>query len=114
MWPPVCSATSRLLLHKDIEEAFLARLRERAESIRVGDPREEDCRLGPLVSEGQHQKVLRYIQVRVLACGVHPSPGASGPSPWHAARCSMPADGQVLSLGSSLVSAEEACRGQST
>ena len=59
----VCSATSRLLLHRDIASDFLQKLRDRAESIQVGDPLEKGCRLGPLVSEGQHQKVLAYIEV---------------------------------------------------
>ena len=32
----ICSATSRLLVHKDIAPAFFARLKLRAESIKVG------------------------------------------------------------------------------
>ncbi len=46
----ICSATSRLLVHADIAPAFFARLKQRAESIRVDDPLQAGVRLGPLVS----------------------------------------------------------------
>lgn len=46
----ICSATSRLLLHSSIAPAFLKRLKERAESIRISDPLEKGCRMGALVS----------------------------------------------------------------
>lgn len=64
----VCSATSRLLLHASIADGFLQKLKVRAESIKVSNPLETDCRLGPVVSEGQHKKVLGYIQVWYTYC----------------------------------------------
>jgi acyl-CoA reductase-like NAD-dependent aldehyde dehydrogenase len=59
----ICSATSRLLLQRGIAPRFLAALKQRAESIRVGDPLQPGCRLGPLVCEAQHRKVMGYVQV---------------------------------------------------
>ncbi|CAL9041815.1 betaine aldehyde dehydrogenase 2 [Musa acuminata AAA Group] len=57
----ICSATSRLLLHETIAEEFLRKLVTWAENIKVSDPLEEGCRLGPVVSEGQYEKINKFI-----------------------------------------------------
>nr|QYK72982.1 badh1 [Oryza sativa Indica Group] len=57
----VCSATSRLLLHEKIAKRFLDRLVAWAKSIKISDPLEEGCRLGSVVSEGQYQKIMKFI-----------------------------------------------------
>jgi betaine-aldehyde dehydrogenase len=59
----VCSATSRLLVHERIAAQFLAMLKERAESIRIGDPLDPNCRQGAVVSGGQYAKILQFIKV---------------------------------------------------
>lgn len=59
----VCSATSRLIVHKDIEKQLLAKLKTRAESIRIADPLDAATRLGPIISEQQYNKVMQYIEV---------------------------------------------------
>ena len=63
----VCSATSRLIVHKDIEKQLLAKLKIRAESIRIADPLDAATRMGPIISEQQYNKVLQYIEVRPMA-----------------------------------------------
>jgi betaine-aldehyde dehydrogenase len=60
--PQICSSTSRLLVQEGVAPAFFAQLKKRTESIKGGDPLAPDCRLGPLVSEGQFSKVLSYIE----------------------------------------------------
>ncbi|KAG2432315.1 hypothetical protein HYH02_013035 [Chlamydomonas schloesseri] len=81
----ICSSTSRLLVHADVEAAFLAQLKKRAEAINVCDPLTEGCRLGPLVSEGQYRKVLSYVEAgkaegaRLVTGGCRPA-GAPGGS----------------------------------
>ena len=68
----ICSATSRLLLQDSIADRFLQRLKLRTEEIKVGNPLEQDTRLGPVVSNGQYQKVLGYIEVSSLSsCARH-------------------------------------------
>ncbi|MED6171189.1 Aminoaldehyde dehydrogenase 1, peroxisomal, variant 2 [Stylosanthes scabra] len=57
----ICSATSRLLVHENIATKFLNRLVEWAKNIKVSDPLEDGCKLGAIVSEGQYQKVLKFI-----------------------------------------------------
>jgi betaine-aldehyde dehydrogenase len=70
----ICSATSRLLLQEGIADEFLKKLGIWASSIKVSDPLEKDCRLGPLVSEGQYEKVQKFVKVALdegatLVCG---------------------------------------------
>jgi aldehyde dehydrogenase (NAD+) len=58
----VCSAGSRLLVHEDIREEFVADLAERAEALEVGAGI-DDADMGPLVSAGHLEKVLKYIDI---------------------------------------------------
>ncbi|CAN1317476.1 Aminoaldehyde dehydrogenase ALDH10A8, chloroplastic, partial [Linum perenne] len=57
----ICSATSRLLVHESIAARFLDRLVKWVRNIKISDPFEEGCRLGPVVSGGQYEKVLKFI-----------------------------------------------------
>eukprot|EP00252_Welwitschia_mirabilis_P011704 TRINITY_DN26075_c0_g1_i1.p1 TRINITY_DN26075_c0_g1~~TRINITY_DN26075_c0_g1_i1.p1 ORF type:complete len:503 (+),score=113.20 TRINITY_DN26075_c0_g1_i1:151-1659(+) len=57
----ICSATSRLLVQETIARKFIQKLVNWTKSIKVSDPLEEGCRLGPVVSEGQYKKILRMI-----------------------------------------------------
>ena len=57
----VCSATSRLLVQHDIADRFLARLKQEADKIPLGNGMEPGILLGPLVSREQYHKVLRFI-----------------------------------------------------
>ena len=58
----VCCAGSRLLIEDSVYDRFLERLIERTKQIRVG-PGLEDPEMGPLISEGQRQRVLDYIKL---------------------------------------------------
>ncbi|KAJ7945920.1 Betaine aldehyde dehydrogenase [Quillaja saponaria] len=57
----ICSATSRLILHESIAAEFLSKLVNWTKNIKISDPFEEGCRLGPVVSEGQYEKILKFI-----------------------------------------------------
>ncbi|KAL6997226.1 Aminoaldehyde dehydrogenase 2, peroxisomal [Sarracenia purpurea var. burkii] len=57
----ICSATSRLLVQESIATEFLDRLVRWSRNIKISDPFEEGCRLGPVVSAGQHEKVMKII-----------------------------------------------------
>ncbi|KAK2388698.1 betaine aldehyde dehydrogenase 1, chloroplastic [Trifolium repens] len=57
----MCSATSRLIVHESIAKEFVSKLVKWAENIKISDPLEEGCRLGPIVSEAQYKKVLNFI-----------------------------------------------------
>ncbi|MDD1967037.1 aldehyde dehydrogenase family protein [Pseudomonas putida] len=57
----VCSATSRVLVQRDLYEPLLQRLVEQTRSLKIGQGLEEDVLLGPLVNRGQYDKVLAAI-----------------------------------------------------
>lgn len=58
----VCSATSRVLVEESLYPALLERLVAEASKIRIGDGLADGTLLGPLVSKGQHDKVLAMIE----------------------------------------------------
>ena len=57
-----CSACSRAIVEDSIYDAFLERLRERVEDLKVGDPL-ENAAMGPVVSESAMRTILDYIEV---------------------------------------------------
>ncbi|TPX33030.1 hypothetical protein SmJEL517_g04020 [Synchytrium microbalum] len=57
-----CSAGSRIFVHADIYDAFLEKLKETAQKLKVGDPTSEDTDQGPLVDELQFNRVMNYIE----------------------------------------------------
>ena len=57
----VCSAGSRILIEASLKDRFVARLAERANAMTIG-PGVNDPDIGPLVSAGQLEKVLGFIE----------------------------------------------------
>jgi betaine-aldehyde dehydrogenase len=58
----MCSATSRVLVARELAPTLLARLVERAERIVVGDPFAAEVQMGPLVSRAQFDRVRGHIE----------------------------------------------------
>jgi acyl-CoA reductase-like NAD-dependent aldehyde dehydrogenase len=58
----VCTAGSRLLLHRDIYRQFSERFLEASAKIKIGPGRDPETRLGPLVSAGQRKRVRSYVR----------------------------------------------------
>ena len=70
----VCSAGSRLLLHKDIHDQFLERLVEKAKKMVVGNPLDLKTEMGAQISQAQLDRILGYVNSGVeqgarLECG---------------------------------------------
>ena len=59
----VCSAGSRILVHKKIHDEVVDRLIERAKKIKIGDTASKDTIMGPLVSRNQMNTVMDYIDI---------------------------------------------------
>jgi acyl-CoA reductase-like NAD-dependent aldehyde dehydrogenase len=57
-----CIAGSRALVHKDVHDAVVARVAERAATIRMGDPKAADTEMGPICFPGQLEKIRRYVE----------------------------------------------------
>ena len=58
-----CTATSRLILHKDIHDEFINRLIEKASALKLGPGLEDDTEMGPVVNEKQLDKVADYVRI---------------------------------------------------
>jgi alpha-ketoglutaric semialdehyde dehydrogenase len=58
-----CTATSRLILHRDIKKELTDMLVARAEKIKIGDGLDESVEMGPLVNQTAREKVHRYVQI---------------------------------------------------
>ncbi|MGO1051961.1 aldehyde dehydrogenase family protein [Crossiella sp. CA198] len=61
----MCTAGSRLLLHRPIAEEVLTRIAERATDYTPGDPLDPATRMGPLVSAKQRDAVLAHVDQAV-------------------------------------------------
>ncbi len=56
----VCLCSERVYVHESIFDEFVARLKDRAEALRMGRPEDEQTEIGPLVSKSHRDKVLSY------------------------------------------------------
>ncbi len=58
-----CTAASRIVLHRDVYEAFARRFVERARALRVGNGLDPKTEMGPVVSEAQLRRIEGYVEV---------------------------------------------------
>ena len=56
-----CVAGSRLIVHEDVADAFLARMVEIARAVKIGDPMAEETEMGPLCTLGQLETIEREV-----------------------------------------------------
>ena len=60
-----CTASSRLIVTKDIHDSFVDAMSKRMELLRIGDARNPNTDIGPVVSEAQLKKNLEYLRIGV-------------------------------------------------
>ena len=65
----VCCAGSRLLVQESIEERFLAKLKKRMATLRVGDPLDKAVDIGALVAQVQVERVRDLVKKGVAEGG---------------------------------------------
>jgi len=58
-----CCARSRALVQRGVYEEFVERFAKATAEIRVGAPLDEETEMGPLISSGQRQTSLDYLQI---------------------------------------------------
>ncbi len=85
-----CTASSRLVVHAAIHDAFVEKLVAGARAMKVGHALEPDTQMGPVVSQEQLAANLRYVELgksegAELACG--------------GTQLSLPHDGHYMSPG---------------
>jgi acyl-CoA reductase-like NAD-dependent aldehyde dehydrogenase len=56
-----CTAGERLLVHRDVREAFVEKLRERVQSVVLGDPFGAETTMGPLNNAGVAEKMDEHV-----------------------------------------------------
>lgn len=59
----VCCAGSRVFVHEDIYDRFIAELVASFEKVKVGLPWEEDTMMGSQINDEQLKKILSYIDI---------------------------------------------------
>ncbi|GAA0787615.1 aldehyde dehydrogenase family protein [Roseibium denhamense] len=69
-----CTASSRLIVHDAIHDAFVDQLIAGAKAMKVGHALEDGTQMGPVVSDDQLQENLAYVEIgrsegAELACG---------------------------------------------
>ncbi|MDH4616294.1 NAD-dependent succinate-semialdehyde dehydrogenase [Brevibacillus sp. AY1] len=58
----MCICTNRLYVHEEVADAFTEKLVERLKKAKVGDGRQKETEIGPLVNERALNKVLEHIE----------------------------------------------------
>ena len=58
-----CTAGSRIFVQRGIYDDFARKFAERADRLKVGDPREEDTKLGSMITRAHWEKVTGYIDI---------------------------------------------------
>ena len=58
-----CTATSRLIVHRQVAKKLTDMLVARARTLKIGDGLDESVDMGPLINEAAREKVLGYIDV---------------------------------------------------
>ncbi|MFB5198500.1 aldehyde dehydrogenase family protein [Neobacillus sp. KR4-4] len=57
-----CTGTSRVIVLKNVKEAFVQKLVEKTSALKVGNGFEAGVKIGPLANEKQLKNVLKYIE----------------------------------------------------
>ncbi|TWT28408.1 aldehyde dehydrogenase [Planomicrobium sp. CPCC 101110] len=59
----VCTCPSRVLIHEDIYDEFIARAIKRVEAIKIGNPLDPDTMMGAQASQEQMEKIMSYLDI---------------------------------------------------
>ncbi|MYM20705.1 aldehyde dehydrogenase family protein [Brevibacterium sp. 5221] len=65
-----CTMGSRLFVHADIYDEFVAKLVAETKKMTVGDPREESTDIGCVINEKQYKQIADYIELGKQLDGV--------------------------------------------
>jgi aldehyde dehydrogenase (NAD+) len=58
-----CTATSRLIVHRDVAQKMTDGLMARSRQLKIGDGLDESIDMGPLINQAARDKVLNYISI---------------------------------------------------
>jgi 1-pyrroline-5-carboxylate dehydrogenase len=77
-----CSACSRAIVHQDVYDQFLSKLKAFVEEVPMGSP-EDNVAMGPVINEGAMKSILNYIEIgkkegRVITGGARATAAGEG------------------------------------
>lgn len=58
-----CSACSRAIIHKNIYDALISKIVEKAKLIKVGNPFSKENNMGPVIDQASFKKINNYIEI---------------------------------------------------
>jgi acyl-CoA reductase-like NAD-dependent aldehyde dehydrogenase len=58
----ICMSTERIVTDRSVADEFAQKLGERAGALKVGDPREQETQIGPLVNEEALERVTEHFE----------------------------------------------------
>ena len=58
-----CTANSRLIVHKNLKDKMLSKVKEKMADWHTGDPLDPKNQLGAIISREQYDKILGYIEI---------------------------------------------------
>jgi len=58
-----CSANSKVYVHRKVYDEFLAKLLEYTAKIKIGDPRDKEIYLGPVIDESAGERFVKYAEM---------------------------------------------------
>lgn len=58
-----CTATSRVIVHRAVQQELASRLAARAGKMTIGDGLDESVDVGPVVSKGQLETIQKYVAI---------------------------------------------------
>jgi vanillin dehydrogenase len=58
----ICMSTERIVIDRSVAGEFARKLAERTSALKVGDPREHDTQIGPLVNEDALERVTEHFE----------------------------------------------------
>lgn len=96
-----CTASSRVLVQREVYDDFVAALAERAAAVRVGLPSDPDTEVGALIHPEHYARVLEYVEIgrreaRLVAGGGRPDHLPTGNFLSPTVFADVPADARVF------------------
>ncbi|MBA3406614.1 MAG: aldehyde dehydrogenase [Solirubrobacterales bacterium] len=58
----VCTSAERILVHEDVHDEFVEKLKARTAELRVGDPTDEKTDMGPMCNDGAIARVAEHVE----------------------------------------------------
>ncbi len=58
-----CTAASRIFVHEQVHDEFVAKLTAKVDAMKMGDPLDETTDIGAIISRPQYDKVKSYIKI---------------------------------------------------